>query len=918
MMAFEDWRSDELDIRVHVEDEIHELTISPFDEVDDVLDELCAKTKRLDLGGLAKGDPRSDLPACLAFQNHRPGDEYYASVDPNPMRFRLRFVVPGTAARLKVVVVSPRRRFSALVGLLEPNSAAPPKKIIGVFVKDRLFRLDVLIASVLGELRDIAEVSPSFDPVAPPRPVARVGPPDADHSPYTLLHYNGIAPGEFEPRAQTLDAFFSALEVVVRANRCFTRAVPVSFLFFSDTGFRIPGGAMANALGGRNPRYVLGYAGRAVSDDVAWPRGKLPARETKGNLFGDSPGLLDCYLAYLRLDGPESRALVRALTRFIDFPPFFVSLHRVVKGADVTEADIVVIRECLRCYIAWQLGKPLQDCLASIGIVFSNLLREVRALDRPSDWPVGDDGAWKAVGVAGGCRRLPANVDKPSRGPFDPVPQYALSGRTTLTVVAHPDTALLLGRHPETGHSVLWKGYRVVDDDRPLPNARIWDLIVPPEITQVTVILVDCSGTMTSVTPALKTRKIKAAESFVRKFWEAAHQYRPAAIFGFGHFPANDFAIDFTFLPPAEGPKLTASGHGSIWQALLDTANELERIPGNTMRRIILITDGEDEISDARLDVCNRLLQLNIVLDAIVLANRDVQTKLEALEEQFLHSVCPICSLTGGAAFCPKTQDPEFLYSESFVDMSLRRIEKKLNNNADILDFNIIALWEPRFANQPIFKRPFEQNQGLQLAVSDPRTARETRIADEFRICREAKGQDYYFEKKIDHWRVFMRIPGAQKIGNDDPLWDLAVTFPAEYPHALPLFRFITVPKNLNVVSEFGLINTSRVRAIYHPAMTVVSLLREVVGGLAGRARYRAGWDSEGEPKVIPDIHCIRLLSSGNPRPYQDKAPTPGEKASDLRYSTISWKRIGGMSEPAADFHGFPITQAEAALLSPP
>jgi ubiquitin-protein ligase len=688
-------------------------------------------------------------------------------------------------------------------------------------------------------------------------------------------------------------------------------------LFFSDKGIKIPGATPANALGGRSLRYILGYAGPAASDDIAWPRGKLALRTLAANRFRDPPGLLDCYLAYLRLDGPASRALFRALARFIDFPPFFVSLDKVIQGADVTETDVVVIRECLRCHIAWQLGKALDDCLSSIGVVFSNLLREARALDRSNDWPIDGDGAWKAVAAAPGCLRLPADVETPSGGPFDPVPRYALSGRTTLTVVAPPDTALLLARRPETGHSVLWQDYHVVDDDRPLPNARAAGLIVPAGISQVTVILVDCSGTMTSVTPALKMRKIRAAESFVGEFWAAARRYCPAAVFGFGQFPADDFVIDFTFVPPAEAPKLKASGHGSIWQALLDTANELGAIQGTPLKRIILITDGEDEITDARKDACNRLLELDIVLDAIVLANRDPGKQPDPLEAQFLHSVCPICNLTGGAAFCPKKKEP-LLCSESFVDMSLRRIEKKRSNNAEIFDFDIITLWGPKFTNHLTVKRPFDQNQDLQLSVPDPQTAREMRIADEFRICRAAKWQVYYFDKKIDHWRVFIRIPGAEKIGENEPLWDLAVTFPAEYPHALPVFRFITVPMNLKVVSEFGLVNTAGIRAIYHPAMTVVSLLREIIECLAAGALYGAAWDSEGGPKVIPDISCIRLLSSGNPRPYQDQAPELGESLAQLKYSAISWKRIGEGAEALADFHGFPITQAEQRLLTPP
>jgi hypothetical protein len=71
-------------------------------------------------------------------------------------------------------------------------------------------------------------------------------------------------------------------------------------------------------------------------------------------------------------------------------------------------------------------------------------------------------------------------------------------------------------------------------------------------------------------------------------------------------------------------------------------------------KRIVLITDGDGHVSDARIGAANALLRAGILLDAIVLANGPPGDR-HKLEFGFLRSICPICGFTGGSAYLLKS-----------------------------------------------------------------------------------------------------------------------------------------------------------------------------------------------------------------------------------------------------------------------
>jgi hypothetical protein len=100
-----------------------ELVISPFDEIDDVLDDLAGKFKNTALQGLARNRPEDALPDCLPFRDHNERDRYYAIMDPLPVRMKFRFLVESAVPQMKIVPVGHRTRFSGVVAAWPEYSA---------------------------------------------------------------------------------------------------------------------------------------------------------------------------------------------------------------------------------------------------------------------------------------------------------------------------------------------------------------------------------------------------------------------------------------------------------------------------------------------------------------------------------------------------------------------------------------------------------------------------------------------------------------------------------------------------------------------------------------------------------------------------------------------------------------------------
>jgi len=103
--------------------------------------------------------------------------------------------------------------------------------------------------------------------------------------------------------------------------------------------------------------------------------------------------------------------------------------------------------------------------------------------------------------------------------------------------------------------------------------------------------------------------------------------------------------------PPISGTQQTLAGSTAIWDAIWATSNELlEGSAEHTRRAIILLTDGEDTISQVRMqEAINRALKAEALIYAIGIGDRYSY----GINESALKK---ISETTGGRAFFPHTE----------------------------------------------------------------------------------------------------------------------------------------------------------------------------------------------------------------------------------------------------------------------
>ena len=185
-------------------------------------------------------------------------------------------------------------------------------------------------------------------------------------------------------------------------------------------------------------------------------------------------------------------------------------------------------------------------------------------------------------------------------------------------------------------------------------------------------ILIDCSGSEERTLPEEKGAAREFLESVLRPDRDEA------AIVTFtgevtleqgltGNIPRLRRAIDeVRFVPPAgylgggvvlggtppiSGSQQTLAGSTAIWDAIWATSNELlEGAAEHTRRAIILLTDGEDTISQVKMqEAINRALKADALIYAIGIGDRYSY----GIDEGALKK---ITENTGGRAFFPRNE----------------------------------------------------------------------------------------------------------------------------------------------------------------------------------------------------------------------------------------------------------------------
>jgi Ca-activated chloride channel family protein len=185
-------------------------------------------------------------------------------------------------------------------------------------------------------------------------------------------------------------------------------------------------------------------------------------------------------------------------------------------------------------------------------------------------------------------------------------------------------------------------------------------------------ILIDCSGSEERTLPEEKA----AARSFLESVLRADKD--EAAIVSFtgevtleqgltGNIPRLRRAIDqVEFVPPSgyigggvvvggtppiSGTQQTLAGSTAIWDAIWATSNELlSESAEHTRRAIILLTDGEDTISQVRMqEAVNRAVKVDALIYAIGIGDRYQFGINEGALKKITES-------TGGRAYFPRNE----------------------------------------------------------------------------------------------------------------------------------------------------------------------------------------------------------------------------------------------------------------------
>jgi hypothetical protein len=353
----------------------------------------------------------------------------------------------------------------------------------------------------------------------------------------------------------------------------------------------------------------------------------------------------------------------------------------------------------------------------------------------------------------------------------------------------------------------------------------------------------------------------------------------PQAAFGFSVFTADGASPIAWEIPIVVSDRPVV--RGSISLALNSILDQLlmnkDCVP--LKKRVFLITDGLSK-NDGMTEVANRCITSRVIVDGVILSER-------------FPMVAALCMVTGGYAFnhrlCP-------IDEEEFVDLNLRRTASNLTQVDQRL---LISMRDTlTFSSGLSFADPLPQTEFVS-EFPPPLSSdyRLKRISNEFFRCKRfQKVLVFQTCRSADIWRVFLSAL--------DVLWDLAVTFPPDYPAAPPLFRFIAKPGG---VPRSGRVRLPR----YHPRMRIVEMLEAIRRGIvewddAGWRERVATFELDpGKPFPFPSAEYVRMVGG---------EATEGEQAAEVPgvYSRISWER----TPDGADVVGIDVTPRERALLA--
>jgi ubiquitin-protein ligase len=856
-----EWRTSSVTIRCRIIGEQSEfnLTVNGCDAPEYIFEEVFLERNRHDIVEWALNSEANKLPleGYLPFRRPRvpdPRDLYLFFPASQMVKQKCRLSMSPELAEpvRKVMMVAPQMLVLLFLDGLRDATGARGIAFAAATVNGTPVELNMVLSVYLDFqnlpliLEVVGQSSLASDAVPVPAPAAGLGPAQFQLS---VLTYAGLVNLAADVGQGTLaDNFGPYVADTLRKHPYFagTHHRAWQSLYFDANGQALPSDAVVARLR-EPPAFLLGYAGPMSLPATVFAEDSLNLVSVPRSRFPDPEGCFEAYLVLLRRLRGRGR-LGDRLRAVIPFAPFHAAFARLSSGMLFTGTDAIVIRETFRSCIAQWASEDLGRALTRLGCLLSNLVR----LAEP------------AASVTA--------LFAPSWGPFDPVPLEIALIRPTVSVVEHEGHYWLT-----LGQSRLFDPVGLVDSAAPaLTRKAAADVAFPLCTKQLTVVLVDVSGTMATVVPQLGIRKLHAAQQCFDRFWDTALHFRTDAVFGAGFFPSNNDAatVLFSAAPFALQPRFRARGRGSIWSALNATLREIREIRDIKRlkkKRILLITDGEVQINEARFDIANKLVRDAVFLDAIIFETAHRGTT-DPVELEARGSIVPLCHLTGGRAYLPNSIDEalSLCQREEFVDLSFRR--KALLRRAPLTPEQMQLYFLPpqlefngQYPEYPLFGQP----QKVFLELGTPGSSfREARIAEEFTVAREAGFHVYGTARKrgeaeSDIWQAFVNGP---PVDGEPVLWNLLVTFPGDYPYAPPVFRFLVIPPLIDVATNGRVFLREFNR--YVPGVRVAELLKAI---------ERLPVDRTARPKEVNREKWLKRLSNQ----AQKVKPFPIKKIAD-------------------------------------
>ena len=405
-------------------------------------------------------------------------------------------------------------------------------------------------------------------------------------------------------------------------------------------------------------------------------------------------------------------------------------------------------------------------------------------------------------------------------------------------------------------------------DENPENSANLID---SDRVEQIIMVCFDQSGSMRQnlegekiddkpEIPSRLTIAIQYLTSFANKFYA----YRSPCILGLVSFnmglyypcPLSPLIPDFEDKGLME---LMPFGKSRLWDAISISCDYLNKfcidennkqIFPNAKKRILVISDGEDIGSKTKsTDIAKKLMDNKIILDSVIISSEEICKELAVISH-----------ISGGVALNPDDINKGLYFFElsAFQNVKERKqslipiikndrktIPKKLKTDMITPEFIKKAIECVEFDTEIINPKLNQAKDNTKLSTTEhicctckeeifdnPRQRRILRELHYSSLVMDQKNEAYDPDLVIyasstnfDVWQAYIKAPDNSPY--EGKWFFILVNFPAQYPFEAPVFRFISIPYNLNISRE-GRICFEILEKGYISSFHVVDILQQI------------------------------------------------------------------------------------------